>query len=355
MAIRKRALVEVGGFDPVYTAAGDDVDLCWRLLDRRWEIAFHPAALVWHHRRPSLRAYLRQQLGYGRSEALVEARHPNRFTATGTARWHGHLYGSTGRSLRTPRVYRGLYGVAPYQSVYHHGGHTLDLAHQLGVPAATLFLLTAPLALIWLPWLVMPALSVAGLAALATVDVSRARSLHRRWRAQAAFRLWVGLLHLLQPLARTWGRLRHRTLAHRDVAAGRPLPPVLRSLSGGVLLLPQDRSRAQLAADVLAHLRRGGLRVLPVNGWESHDGRLLGSSLVRGDLLTSGHPSGYVQLRVRRRLRWGTLFAFLGLAAVSAPLDLPAIGLLLMGGVEGVRGMWRTGGLVRRIIRDGAE
>ena len=45
---------EVGGFDPVYEAAGDDVDICWRALDRGWKIGFHPAAVVWHHRRPGL-------------------------------------------------------------------------------------------------------------------------------------------------------------------------------------------------------------------------------------------------------------------------------------------------------------
>ena len=52
MAFWKPVLTEVGGFDPVYTAAGDDVDVCWKVLDRGWEIGFHPAALVWHHRRP---------------------------------------------------------------------------------------------------------------------------------------------------------------------------------------------------------------------------------------------------------------------------------------------------------------
>ena len=61
MAFWKIVLDEVGGFDPVYTAAGDDVDLCWKVLDRGWKIGFHPAAVVWHHRRPGLRTYLRQQ------------------------------------------------------------------------------------------------------------------------------------------------------------------------------------------------------------------------------------------------------------------------------------------------------
>src|SRR5439155_18420308 len=110
MAFWRELLEDVGGFDPVYTAAGDDVDLCWRVLDRSWEIGFHPAALVWHHRRGGLGAYLRQQRGYGRAEALVEARHPDRFGGLGTARWRGRIYDSFAPSFARQRVYRGVYG-----------------------------------------------------------------------------------------------------------------------------------------------------------------------------------------------------------------------------------------------------
>ena len=65
---------------------------------------------MWHHRRPGLRAYLRQQRGYGRSEALVEVRHPSRYTMTGTARWQGHIYDSFPASVTRQRVYHGLFG-----------------------------------------------------------------------------------------------------------------------------------------------------------------------------------------------------------------------------------------------------
>src|SRR5204863_3707301 len=157
----------VGGFDPVYTQAGDDVDLCWKTLDRSWSIGFHPAAVVWHHRRSGLRSYLRQQAEYGRSEALVEARHPQRFTRAGTARWRGRIYNSVPPSLGWQRSYRGPYGAAAYQSVYQAGGDVLDLVHQIGIPIAASLALTAPLAILS-PWLGLPALiAVLGLAGLA--------------------------------------------------------------------------------------------------------------------------------------------------------------------------------------------
>src|SRR5262249_2367925 len=65
-AFRRDCLDAIGGYDPQFRAAGDDVDVCWRLQARGWTLGFHPAALVWHRRRDSVGAYLKQQHGYGR-------------------------------------------------------------------------------------------------------------------------------------------------------------------------------------------------------------------------------------------------------------------------------------------------
>jgi GT2 family glycosyltransferase len=89
MAFWRERLLEIGGFDPIYMAAGDDVDVCWKLLDRGYNIRFHPSALVWHRRRASVRAFWRQQLGYGKAEALVERNHPDKFNSLGQATWRG--------------------------------------------------------------------------------------------------------------------------------------------------------------------------------------------------------------------------------------------------------------------------
>ncbi|HEX9823359.1 MAG TPA: glycosyltransferase, partial [Actinomycetota bacterium] len=71
MAFRRTALEAIGGFDTRFRVAGDDVDLCWRLQDAGHTIGFSPPAVVWHHRRSSVRAYWRQQKGYGKAEALL--------------------------------------------------------------------------------------------------------------------------------------------------------------------------------------------------------------------------------------------------------------------------------------------
>jgi glycosyltransferase involved in cell wall biosynthesis len=145
MAFWRELLDDVGGFDPIYTAAGDDVDVCWKVLDCGWEIGFHPAALVWHHARGGLRTYLRQQRGYGGAEALVEARHPHRFNASGAARWHGRIYDGFAPRMLRQRVYRGMFGASAYQSVYRRrsdGGRM----RQVGVPVAAACLPSSALA-----------------------------------------------------------------------------------------------------------------------------------------------------------------------------------------------------------------
>ncbi len=348
---RDQVLTEVGGFDPVYMAAGDDVDFCWRVLDRGWEIGFHPAALVWHRRRPGAKAYLRQQRGYGKAEALVEARHPDRFTPIGTARWRGHIY-SLVPSLARQRVYRGLYGAAAYQSVYRDGGHALDIAHQLGVPAAAVLAATVPLALLD-PLLAIPA-AVGALivATLGLVDAIRARPPRHLAISPLRFRLGVAALNVLQPLYRLWGRTKHTPAARRTLIPDTPLPGPARRAGRRVLILPADRPRADLAAAIVAVLRRSGRRVLVSTGWEDHDARLVGSSLVFGDIVTSAYPLGCVQARTRIRLRHRRLVALAGtlaLAAVFAP-PVVAAGLAGLGVAEFVRGLVRAGPGARRAI-----
>jgi hypothetical protein len=118
LAVRRASYFAIGGFDPVFTTAGDDVDFCWRLRDHGCRLAFAPTAFVWHHRRPSLRGYLRQQAGYGRAEALLIAKHPQRFTADGDAKWEGFVYsGGPVRAVEGSIIYHGAMGQAGYQGV----------------------------------------------------------------------------------------------------------------------------------------------------------------------------------------------------------------------------------------------
>tara|TARA_B110000037_G_scaffold46432_1_gene56899 strand:- start:59269 stop:61362 length:2094 start_codon:yes stop_codon:yes gene_type:complete len=118
ISVRREAFEKIGGFDPIFRTAGDDVDFCWRLSDAEFAMGFVPGAFVWHWRRPSIRAFLRQQTGYGKAEKLLLKKHPQRFTANGEARWEGFIYG--GGSVRAAGdsiIYYGSMGQAGYQSI----------------------------------------------------------------------------------------------------------------------------------------------------------------------------------------------------------------------------------------------
>jgi GT2 family glycosyltransferase len=118
LAVTRAAFEAIGGFDPVFLTAGDDVDFCWRLRDAGFRLGFAAGAFVWHWRRPSVRLFLRQQLGYGRAERLLLAKHPHRFSPRGEARWEGFVYGGGPvRAVGEAVIYHGPMGLAGYQAV----------------------------------------------------------------------------------------------------------------------------------------------------------------------------------------------------------------------------------------------
>ena len=121
MAFYKWAFERVGGFDPEYRKAGDDVDFCWRLqTGRRQIIGFSPSAIVWHYRRFTLAAFRKQQNGYGEAESLLRFKHLVFFGPTGTAKWKGQIYGAPRFTwlINRPIIYHGIFGEGLFQSIY---------------------------------------------------------------------------------------------------------------------------------------------------------------------------------------------------------------------------------------------
>jgi hypothetical protein len=227
------------------------------------------------------------------------------------------------------RIYRGPYGTAAYQSVYQGGGHFIDLAHQVGIPGAAMLLLTAPLALIS-PWLALPAaFAAAGLLSLAAVDMIRTQPPRRSRTGGLRFRAQVAAHHLLQPVVRFWGRNRHRNGAARDLGAHQRLPQGIRRVPGGIVVVPEDRPRSELAAALVSTLRGRGIRTLPSSGWEDYDARLLLSAFAYGELQTSSHPEGFVQVRIRTRPRRRRLAGAVAVTIAGALIS-PVLGALVL-------------------------
>jgi GT2 family glycosyltransferase len=218
MAFRKSALEDVGGFDERFRAAGDDVDLCWRLQDAGQTLGFSAGAVVTHRRRDTVRRYLKQQHGYGKAEALLEQKWPNRHNQAGYLRWAGRIYdGAKPESgWRRARVRYGTWGSGLFQSIYEPAPGAMSAL--LLMPESYLVLAAivaiVSLGLVW-PELLL-ALPLCGLvvAAILWRAFSSGWRAHRPGAGRSALelfrrRLLTGTLFLLQPLARLTGRLRN--------------------------------------------------------------------------------------------------------------------------------------------------
>jgi GT2 family glycosyltransferase len=212
MAFRRDALRDLGGFDPQFRAAGDDVDLCWRLQARGWRLGFSPAALVWHHRRNSIRAYWRQQRNYGKAEALLEMKWPEKYNPVGHVTWEGRLYGNgLTRALmwRSQRIYHGVWGTGLFQSLYDRRPgllNSLPLMPEWYLVIAGLAALSF-LGLLWAPLLIaapLLALACAAVLVQAIDSVTHASSVSQPSGNRPSLKVasLTLLLHLLQPLAR---------------------------------------------------------------------------------------------------------------------------------------------------------
>jgi len=76
--------------------------------------------MVWHHRRFTVAAYLRQQRGYGHAEALLMKEHPARFGPLGGARWRGGIYGDQLPADHPVEgsIFHGPFGHGAFQVIY---------------------------------------------------------------------------------------------------------------------------------------------------------------------------------------------------------------------------------------------
>ncbi len=74
---RRSALLEVHGFDETLQS-GEDVDLCWRLVEAGARLRYEPIALVAHDHRTQLRDWLARRAFYGSAAAPLSVRHPDK-------------------------------------------------------------------------------------------------------------------------------------------------------------------------------------------------------------------------------------------------------------------------------------
>jgi glycosyltransferase involved in cell wall biosynthesis len=352
MAFRRAALEAVGGFDPTFRIAGDDVDLCWRLQQRGWTLGFHPGAMVWHHRRGTLRTYWRQQLNYGRAEAMLERKWPEKYNAVGHLHWNGRLYGKGFWQffrLERRRIYHGSWGTALFQSVYNVAPGMLSCI--LMMPEwyllIAIFALTSAVSAAYSP--LRFSIALLGLVILPPATHAWLCG-HRCFFSAALRRHWprrqlvagTSLLHFLQPASRLIGRLRQGLTPWRKRGANNMVFP--RSRNFAIWSENKWRGAEQRLQTLDSAMRESGAVVLHGGNFDRWDletrGGLFGSARAQLVIEEHGDSKQLVRLRawpVGQPLALVVSLLFAGMAMVSATrldwwawaaLNVPALALL---------------------------
>jgi glycosyltransferase involved in cell wall biosynthesis len=283
MAWYRWAFESIGGFDPEYHKAGDDVDFCWRVQQDGHDIAFSPTAIVWHHRRFTLRAFRKQQEGYGEAESLLRFKHLIFFGPTGTAKWRGQIYGTPRFSwfINRPIIYHGIFGEGFFQSIYPTPqSEVAAYLSSIEWFALTVFLFGLG---IFVPALrIVPYLMFGGTLCVAISYMLRAR-IEPKFDTVAA-RLLVTFLAFAQPLVRGWSRYftwlhfkrTPRTVIskHEEVPAGAEFTRGVRNRS---YWSEDGKDRHHLLGSIFGLLDEEGWRYSSDTGWNEWDIQIYGN------------------------------------------------------------------------------
>ncbi len=362
MAFWTERLRAISGFDPVYTAAGDDVDVCWRLQEGGEHIVYSPAALVWHHRRATLRSYLGQQRGYGRAEALLKRKHPEKFQGfRADLSWVGRIYTRAGLGLNVgePVIHYGLFGGGMFQTIYQPPQVwwpllVLSLEWWIGI----LLLLGASCVLS--PLLALPILmllATLGVAFLVAGQASPPPHQRRFWS-----RLLIAAMHVAQPVERGYARysMRFKTIEIPESLHALRLgweTRVGRFLRRDELELWSEKGvgREKLLERLLELAAHHGWFVRVDPGWSARDVRFYGDRWCKADLITVTENHGDGKLLTRLRLSThATLFHnallfFLGYLLFLSYFTLPRVDLILIPTMLIV--LWQLASSRRRLRR----
>jgi len=281
MAFHRWAFDQVGGFDPEYRKAGDDVDFCWRLQQSGGVIAFSPAAIVWHYRRFTLQAFRKQQQGYGEAESMLRFQHLVFFGPTGTAKWKGQIYGAPRFTwlINKPIIYHGVFGEGLFQSIYPTPQSEIA-AYLSSIEwlALTLFVLGISVPLPFLR--IVPYIMFGG-----TLLVALSYMIHARLEAKhdtIPARLLVAFLALAQPLVRGWARyftwLKFKRTPPAVIASvEKDFKPARGSITNLRFWSEDGHGRERLLQESIQALESEGWNYSLDTGWKNWDVQIYGS------------------------------------------------------------------------------
>jgi O-antigen biosynthesis protein len=336
MVFRKAALEKIGGFDAQFRTAGDDVDICWRMLEAGYKLGFSPAAFVWHFRRNTIQAYYGQQRGYGRAEAMLYPKYPERFNVMGQIAWRGTI----------PGIARTIPGRGRKLVLWNATAG----AQSLFDPALTL----ASVLPQTLEWAVLSAvvlvasvvLGVSIIPAAAMLALGPAWALYYAWhapleKAHDSFtaRLLIAYLAYTGPMVRTMTRYKTRAkaltgLGKSDGVRQRPTISWLRRTVRLDYWNNESITRDRLIDKLMKLFERTGHGAIVEAGWHDYDLDVRPNPWTRIELKTADeeHEAGKVTNRVLARIklaRISTIALVAGAVSVAAAViaGLPEIAL----------------------------
>jgi O-antigen biosynthesis protein len=282
------AAMEINGFDSQFRKAGDDVDFIWRLQHRGHSIGFAPAAQVWHYRRNTVAAYLKQQRGYGEAEALLKYKHPDHFNTLGAGLWRGRIYGADiGIRFGRDVIYHGVFGTGFFQTIYRRQASVAAMMLQsVEWLLLTMFVCTCAIAFPPLVWLALAMLITPPVLAAVAAWQAEFPTKRRHW----LMRPLIAYLHLRQPIVRGLARYTVRLKAKTIQAT--PTDRTPRKLPFD----PHDRStllywsthldRLHLLQTITTQVKQQGLRFRIDAGWRDWDLEIYGSRYAKVRLRT---------------------------------------------------------------------
>lgn len=307
MAFWRETLESIGGFDERFRIAGDDVDVCWRMQAAGFKIGFCPAAMVWHRGRDSIKAFWKQQYGYGKAEARLEEKWPEKYNHFGHVSWGGRIYGAGLQAVLGTRyhVYHGTWGTAPFQSLHQE-------------PASWLLAITATpdwwlviaglasvlgLGLIWHPFLwVWPffvvAVGIPVIEAWQSAGKARFNIKGLTAKDKRKLRRTTAVLYILHGIARLSGRIRYGLYFWRRRLPTRYMIPFCRKTA----LFTEDwiapEYRLERIETCIARQNGKVTRNSDYETWDLHvQGGGLGSARMLMAIEDQGSGSQYVRVK----------------------------------------------------------
>ncbi|HYJ86169.1 MAG TPA: glycosyltransferase, partial [Pyrinomonadaceae bacterium] len=338
MAFRREALDAINGFDPIFRAAGDDVDLCWRLQNKGYKIGFSPAAVVWHFRRNTVRDYLKQQRGYGKAETLLFFKHPCRFNVLGQSRWFGRIYGdlSSYLSSRQPRIYSGVFGRGLFQTLYQPPPSVLSCL-PLTLEWNVLSIVLLACAFLFGGWFVLGAIPFLITVSRCLASAIKAR-IAPQFRGLPATLLIASLIYLGPPI-RTLERYRWRLRRLREVKPvdlnGPTQDPRIQWHERAFYLSywnEEGQEKESLLHSMMEFLLPRKYLIAMDQGWSQWDLEICQGPWAKAQIKTAteNHGGSKRVLRVRCALRMSRisitfLYLYLIVAGIAVALALPKI------------------------------